>query len=123
MRAILEALEKVSEAEVLEVKSLYLAYLKGVVRDSFRSYNALDVTDFEHHRINHSKLFAHKGNHINGIENFWNQAKRHMRRFNGIKKEHFYWFLKESEWRFNGGDHKKLLDRLKHWVKEETKNP
>jgi len=23
-------------------------------------------------------------NHINGIENFWNQAKRHMRKFNGV---------------------------------------
>ena len=57
-------------------------------------------------------------NHINGIENFWNQAKRHLRRFNGIKKEHFHWFLKECEWRFNGGDHKKLLNQLKHWYKQ-----
>ena len=23
---------------------------------------------------------------INGIENFWNQAKRHLRKFNGIPK-------------------------------------
>jgi len=30
-------------------------------------------------------LFADQKNHINGIENFWNQAKRHLRRFNGIK--------------------------------------
>ena len=29
--------------------------------------------------INHSKLFADKQNHINVIENFWNQAKRHLR--------------------------------------------
>lgn len=94
-----------------------------VYTDSYRSYNALDVTDFEHHRINHSKLFADKTNHINGIENFWNQAKRQMRKFNGIKKENFYWFLKECEWRFNGGDHKKLLNQLKHWVKEDSKTP
>ena len=44
-------------------------------------------------------------NHINGIENFWNQAKRQMRKYNGIKPENFYWFLKECEWRFNGGSH------------------
>jgi transposase len=93
-----------------------------VFTDTFRSYNALDVAGFEHHRINHSKLFANKANHINGIENFWNQAKRHMRKFNGIKKENFYWFLKECEWRFNGGNHKKLLNQLKIWVKEESKN-
>ncbi|MBK2345311.1 transposase, partial [Francisella tularensis subsp. novicida] len=40
-------------------------------------------------------------NHINGIENFWNQAKRHLRKFNGIPREHFHLFLKECEWRFN----------------------
>jgi transposase len=88
-----------------------------VYTDTFTSYNALDVSEFHHRRINHSKLFADKQNHINGIENFWNQAKRHMRKFNGIKSENFYWFLKESEWRFNGGNHKTLLTQLKSWYK------
>jgi len=88
-----------------------------VYTDTFRAYNALDVSEFYHQRINHSKLFADKQNHINGIENFWNQAKRHLRRFNGIKQDNFYWFLKECEWRFNGGDHKILLNQLKAWYK------
>ena len=88
-----------------------------VYTDTFRSYNALDVSDFHHMRINHSELFADKHNHINGIENFWNQAKRHMRKFNGIKQENFYWFLKECEWRFNGGNHQQLLKQLKYWYK------
>jgi len=88
-----------------------------VYTDTFRAYNALDVSEFYHRRINHSKLFADKQNHINGIENFWNQAKRHLRRFNGIKQDNFYWFLKECEWRFNGGDHKTLLNQLKAWYK------
>lgn len=86
-----------------------------VYTDTFKAYNALDVSSFHHIRINHSKLFADKHNHINGIENFWNQAKRHLRRFNGIKKENFYWFLKECEWRFNGGNHQALLKQLKTW--------
>ena len=88
-----------------------------VYTDTFRSYNALDVSSFRHVRINHSELFADKENHINGIENFWNQAKRHMRRFNGIKRTHFYWLLKECEWRFNGGDHLQLLTQIKSWYK------
>ena len=46
----------------------------------------LDVSDFHHFRINHSKLFADRHNHINGIENFWNQTKRHMSKFNGVPK-------------------------------------
>lgn len=89
-----------------------------VYTDTFRSYNALDVKGFHHRRINHSKLFADKTNHINGIENFWNQAKRHMTKFNGIKRENFYWFLKECEWRFNGEGHKQLLKQLKGWYNQ-----
>ena len=89
-----------------------------VYTDSFRAYNALDVSEFKHYRINHSKLFAHKHNHINGIENFWNQAKRHMRKFNGIDKKNFNLFLKECEWRFNIGGPRELLMDLKKLLKE-----
>jgi len=71
-----------------------------------------------HYRTNHSKLFADKKNHINGIENFWNQAKRHMRRFNGVPKDHFHLFLKECEWRFNNPKLQAQLNQLKQWVKE-----
>jgi transposase len=88
-----------------------------VYTDYWRGYNALDVSEFKHYRINHSKLFAHKHNHINGIENFWNQAKRHLRKYNGIPKQHFKLFLKECEWRFNYGSPKKLLETLRRWIK------
>ena len=88
-----------------------------VYSDCWRGYNALDVSEFKHYRINHSKLFADKKNHINGIENFWNQAKRHLRKFNGVPKEHFHLFLKECEWRFNNSDPKIQLKLLNQWVK------
>ena len=68
-----------------------------VCLDGYHSYNVLDVSEFKHYRINHSELFADKQNHINSIENFWNQAKRHMRRFNGIPVKHFPLFLKEYD--------------------------
>jgi len=87
-----------------------------VYSDCWRSYNALDVSGFKHYRINHSKIFADKHNHINGIENFWNQAKRHMRKFNGVPKAHFELFLKECEWRFNNPSPKAQLDQLKQLV-------
>ncbi|VAW48802.1 Mobile element protein [hydrothermal vent metagenome] len=89
-----------------------------VYSDCWRGYNALDVSEFKHLRINHSKLFANAKNHINGIENFWNQAKRHMRRFNGVPVEHFPLFLKECEWRFNNPQPQTQLKQLKQWVKE-----
>jgi len=91
-----------------------------VYTDYWRGYNVLDISEFKHYRINHSKLFAHKHNHINGIENFWNQAKRHMRKFNGIPKEHFYYFLKECEWRFNNPSPKVQLTLLKQWVRKNV---
>ncbi len=90
-----------------------------VYTDCWRSYNALDVSEFKHYRINHSKLFAQKQNHINGIENFWNQAKRHMRKFNGIPRQNFNLFLKECEWRFNIGTPSKLLVDLNSLLKED----
>lgn len=90
-----------------------------VYSDYWRGYNVLDVSEFKHYRINHSKLFADRHNHINGIENFWNQAKRHMRKFNGVPKEQFHLFLKECEWRFNNSDPKDQLKQLNQWVKEE----
>jgi len=89
-----------------------------VYTDYWRAYNALDVSEFKHYRINHSKLFAKKNNHINGIENFWNQAKRHMRKFNGVPRNHFNLFLKECEWRFNMGSPKELVEDLKKLLKE-----
>jgi transposase len=84
--------------------------------DSYHSYNALDVSGFHHHRINHSTHFAeHSFNHINGIENFWNQAKRVLRKYNGIPKQHFHLFIKECEFRFNHGSPKQQLKLLKSW--------
>ncbi|MGE4506606.1 MAG: IS1595 family transposase, partial [Desulfovibrionaceae bacterium] len=33
----------------------------------------------------------------------------------------FFLFLKECEWRFNGGDHKMLLNQLKKWINQRQK--
>ncbi len=89
-----------------------------VYSDCWQGYNVLDVSEFKHFRINHSKLFVDSHNHINGIENFWNQAKRHMRKFNGIPAKHFPLFLKECEWRFNNSNPLSQFKLLKQWVKK-----
>ena len=92
-----------------------------VYSDCWKAYNVLDVSDFKHFRINHSALFADKQNHINGIENFWNQAKRHMRKFNGVPKAQFGLYLKECEWRFNNSDPLAQLLQIKQWVKRHLR--
>ncbi len=57
--------------------------------NSLRAYDVLDVFEFHHLRINHSKTCVdeqNRRNHINGIENFCNQAKRHLRRDNSLPR-------------------------------------
>ena len=88
-----------------------------VYSDSWRGYNVLDVSDFKDYRINHSETFADAKNHINGIENFLNQAKQHLRKFNGVPKAHFGLFLKECEWCFNNSRPRSQLAVLKQWLK------
>jgi transposase len=73
-----------------------------VYSDTFASYDTLSVEGYEHVRINlHEELAGEGGGLINGIENFWSQAKRHLRRFKGVPKGSFPQFLQEVEWRFN----------------------
>ena len=89
-----------------------------VYSDSFKAYNTLVVSGFKHMRINHSKELANKENHMNGIENFWSQAKRHMRKFNGIPRDNFVLYLKECEWQFNYSDLKSQQRQLTMWIKQ-----
>ncbi|MDO5652291.1 MAG: IS1595 family transposase, partial [Moraxella sp.] len=89
-----------------------------VYTDSYKSYNVLDVSDFKHFRVNHSNEFTdkdNKHNHINGIENFWSQAKRILRKYNGIDKKNFHLFIKECEFRFNYGTPSQKLRTLRKW--------
>ena len=74
----------------------------------------LNVADFYHEGINHSKQFGIGKNHINGIENFWNQAKRVLRKYNGIDCKTFPLFLKDEKhsfarFRFDYGSPKEQL--------------
>jgi transposase len=80
--------------------------------------NVLAVAGFRHQRVNQASLFAEGKHHFNGVENFWNQAKRHLRKFNGVPKGHFPLFLKECEWRFNNPDPKIQLKQLNQWAQQ-----
>ena len=65
-----------------------------VYTDGFKTYDGLADYGYKRHdRVKHGhNEFAKGHNHINGIENFWNQAKRHLRKFNGIPRSQFYLF-------------------------------
>lgn len=71
--------------------------------DGWRGYDGLvDVGYEKHFRVDHGQdEFARGTTHINGIEGFWGFSKTRLAKFHGIPKSHFYWHLKECEFRFN----------------------
>ncbi len=78
--------------------------------------DVLNVSEFRHKCLKPSKtVLSRSGYHIDGTENFWNQSKHYLRRFHGIPKTSFYWYLKDCEWRFNGSDHHELSKQLHDW--------
>ncbi|MDE2107562.1 MAG: IS1595 family transposase [Patescibacteria group bacterium] len=89
-----------------------------VYSDSFRSYDGLILDGFKHYRINHGKSFARKRNHINGIENFWSYAKTKLKKYYGINRTEFHYYLKEMEFRFNNRKSPNLSLTIKRIVKE-----
>jgi transposase len=85
-----------------------------VYSDGWSAYDTLSVEGYQHERVNHDEeLVSADGRHINGIENFWNQAKRHLRKFNGVPKGSFPLFLQECVWRFNTGTPREQLQSLR----------
>jgi len=77
-------LPNTSRAALIPIIKAKIMLDSVVYTDTYMTYDNLDVSGFRHHRINHRQGFAANANHINGIENFWNQAKRHLRKYNGI---------------------------------------
>lgn len=82
--------------------------------DKWKSYDALVLDGYKHKRINHSKQYSdRRGNHVNGIENFWSFSKRRLAKFNGVSRKTFLLHLKECEFRYNNkGDILKVLQKI-----------
>ena len=70
--------------------------------DEWKAYDGLILNGYDHYRIYHSKNeFARGKIHVNGIESFWNFAKRRLVKVNGIAFHKFNLHLKECEMNFN----------------------
>jgi len=75
-----------------------------IYTDGWPGYDGLVDLGYEKHfRVHHGKneFSAGGGNHINGIESFWGYAKHRLVKFNGVPKDLFEIYLKETEFRFN----------------------
>jgi transposase len=95
-------IEKPSKAELMPIIKGKILEGTTVNSDGWKSYDGLILNGYKHRRVFHSKNeFARGKSHINGIENFWGIAKIRLAKFRGIHKSHFYFHLKECEFRFN----------------------
>jgi len=110
-----EILPDASRSSIMPIITRLIQKSKSnIYTDRWRSYDSLVFSGYEHHRINHSKEFVTSHNHINGIESFWSYVKRKMRKHNGIRKDKFYLYLKEAEFRFNNRNQNlfKILSKI-----------
>ena len=57
---------------------------------AYYTHIALNVSELRHVRINQSVVSANSRNNINGIKSFWDQAKRVLRKYNGISAKQFF---------------------------------
>ena len=96
-----QIIKNASSKELMPIIKDLVKQKSTIYTDKWSAYDGLVLDGYKHKRINHSKTFADKENHINGIENFWGWSKNRLRKFNGIKRRNFYLHLKECEFRFN----------------------
>jgi transposase len=78
--------------------------------------NVLDRLGVRLRRVENKDRFKPGPTHMNGMENFWNQTRRHLRKYNGIPAQHLDLYIKECEWRFNYGSPGQLLKTLEQWL-------
>jgi transposase len=80
----------------------------------------LDVRDLlEPRRRQRNAVETGRRTRIGIIENFQSQARRNLRRYNGVPAHHLHLFLRECEWRFNTRSPRRLLETLTGWLAEQ----
>jgi transposase-like protein len=86
-----------------------VALVRVIYSDGWKGYSG---------RVDHGRnQFVKPKAHINGIENFWGQAKMRLAKFRGLNRATRRLHLKECEFRFN---HRR--DNLDHLLLKEFKN-
>ena len=65
-----QVIKNASSKELMPIINDLVNKKSTVYTDKWKAYDGLVLDGYKHKRINHSKLFADKENHINGIENF-----------------------------------------------------
>lgn len=97
-------------SKVLKTIPTSIIYTKSSEEDT-----SLDINNFCYQQLGQTADSEQNKSHLNAIQNFWIQARRVLRKYNGISKNSFTLFLKECEFRFNYGTPKQQFTTLKLW--------
>ena len=90
-----------------------------VYADAPSTANVLHMSALHHRRVNDRKRHALGRAQIDSIENFWNQAKRHLSRYHGLPRPPSHPFLTDCAWRLNYGSPTPPLSTLSIWIKSD----
>lgn len=97
-----EPVEDVSKDTLQDILRGKVTVESSIYSDTWKSYNGLSQTFEEHKTIAHREdEYAQGEVTINGIEGFWGFAEEELRKHHGISSDHFEYYLKEKEFRWN----------------------
>ena len=83
-----------------------------VYSDAFKSYDVLDVSEFHHMRIDHTKLFVDQRHYISGTRKVLQPGQASPQRLQRDPRQHFHLFIKECEWRLNSRPVRRIQSTL-----------
>ena len=86
-----------------------------IYTDQNKSAKTVEISNFNYLQLVQPDKSSLDVNHQKAIQNFWNQIKHVLRKYNGTSKNSLALFLKECEFRFNYGTPKQQFDTLKQW--------
>lgn len=97
-----EPVKDVSKDTLQDILRGRVTVTSTIHSDTWKSYNGLEETFDDHETIDHSDDEYARGDvTINGIEGFWGFAEEELRKHHGISSDHFPYYLKEKEFRWN----------------------
>lgn len=121
-----EPVEDVTQDTLQDILRGKVTVSSTVYSDTWKSYNGLKETFEDHETINHgANEYARDEVTINGIEGFWAFAEEQLRDHHGVGSDHFEFYLKEKEFRWNyrflnqEAFVRKLLEILAHKNQEQ----
>jgi len=107
-----EIVGSVDEATLLPLIAKKVELGSTVCSDTWKAYTGIAAKGYVHRLVQHGEgIYSDgKGNHINGLEGFWEYLKRKLASKGGISRSRLPLYISEYAWRYN---HRTNPERVK----------